>query len=1454
MRGEVRRFHAGHGFPFRRLSPFGPLCILLVTFAGAYAGRLLPSASARAYEPGGVKILPSDTPEQLAAKAACVLPSDRQIAWQSLEFQAFVHFGMNTFTDREWGLGTEDPKIFNPTDFDADQWIAAFKAAGIRGVIVTAKHHDGFCLWPSRFTEHSVKASPWRDGKGDVVREVSEACRKAGLKFGFYLSPWDRHEPSYGDSPRYNEHFKNQLHELLTNYGEISEVWFDGACGEGPNGKRQVYDWQGFWDLIRKLQPGAVISIMGPDVRWIGNEAGVNRESEWSVVPVAQMDDRPAEKDPGGIAGLNAMAPDLGSRQAIAEVAKKGGRLIWYPAQVDVSIRPGWFYHAAEDTKVKPLDELLDIYYGSVGGNAQLLLNVPPDKRGRIHENDVRRLKELGDRLRATFADNLASGAGYHADMTPGSYFDDERGFFVPGGELGFTFERDLGGAKTFNVAMLQEDIRGGQKVESFAFDVWDGQKWTEIARGTTIGWKRLLRFPAVMASKVLVRVLKARSEPELRPFGLYLDSPRSEIRPTLTPVPVATPGLERFVLDLGGSWKFVQLPPARFWENTVDPSSWPSIDVPGEWAIQGWNLAQNVECAYKRRVDVPKDFASRHLVLRFDGVYSYARVWVNGTFVRDHHGGFTSWESDVTNLVKPGGPAWLTVGVTDMSDEISWGSNYAKHNIGGILQGVRLVALPRIHATRLQVETSLDGAYRAGTLKVTAGLSLDPEEAAELRLTLTDPAGKTVPLSPGTIRLSDVEPEKTISIPVGEVATWDAEHPRLYRLEASVMSFGKAVEVLSRDVGFRVIEVRGNKLLVNGRDVKLRGGCRHDVHPLKGRAVTPDLDETDSRLFRDANINFVRSSHYPPTETFLAACDRYGIYVEEENAVCFLGTHGNLATSDDPAYADRFLGQFAGMIERDRSHPSVIMWSLGNESKWGENIRRLYEYVKKEEPSRPLIWSYPDTVPKGTLGYDVYSLHYPNFDADLKSAALPKLNDEWAHVACYNVETLKRDPGVRDFWGASIAKFWENAFTSDGCLGGAIWGLIDDVFFLPGSSCGYGEWGIIDGWRRPKPEYWHVKKAYSPVRIKDAAITNAVVGAPLCIPVKNWHDHTDLSEIEVAWSVGGKSGRMAGPEVPPHGEGTLVIPAVQWKDGDVIHLAFSRPGGPVIDEYALPIGEPAKAAEPRPAGPAPRVVEDSHSIAISGSGFSVVFDKATGLIAKAERDGRKLIVGGPIPDAAPAVFMPWSLTSIEAKSDGTAAVVAVHGSYAGTLAAYEFGIDGGGLLSVAYDIEGRPEGASETGLAFILPPEAESMSWKRTGLHSVYPDDHVGRSEGTAVRVRPGDADVYRNAPVWTWSADMADFFLFGKDHAGYGATQDFRSLKASIRQAEVGFLGTKARLVVLSDGSEAVRAEVLPDGTVRLNVIDHFAYPDLGWGNDGGQKNLPGVVKGKAWLKLLD
>ena len=485
-----------------------------------------PNAGPRAF----VVINAGDDAAAIVRKAATVVPSPAQLAWQEREFTAFAHFGMNTFTDREWGQGTEDPKLFNPTNFDARQWVRVIRDAGMKMIIVTAKHHDGFCLWPSALTEHSVKNSPWKGGKGDVVAEVSAACREESLAFGVYLSPWDRHEPSYGDSPRYNEHFRGQLRELLTNYGPISEVWFDGANGEGPNGKKQIYDWPSYYKVIRELQPQAVIFGMAPDVRWVGTESGYGRETEWSVVPADVPDPSAGAIPPGhpldgAFSPKDLTADDLGSRARIASAKA----LAWYPAETDVSIRPGWFYHPKEDGQVKSPDKLVDIYFSSVGRNGVLLLNIPPDKRGRISDFDAEALNGMRRILDETFKTNLAAGAGNRASSEvaahPGAAAvdGDAKTYWSPNGDGGSSWiEFDLGGDKTFDCAMLQENIALGQRVESFHLEAEAGGVWKEFAKGTTIGYKRLLRFPPVAAFKVRLTIDQARAIPTIAHFGLY--------------------------------------------------------------------------------------------------------------------------------------------------------------------------------------------------------------------------------------------------------------------------------------------------------------------------------------------------------------------------------------------------------------------------------------------------------------------------------------------------------------------------------------------------------------------------------------------------------------------------------------------------------------------------------------------------------------------------------------------------------------------------------------------------------------------------------------------------------------------------------------------------------------------------------------------------------------------
>ncbi len=464
-----------------------------------------------------------DVPKAALRKAAHVKPTERQLAWQELEFTCFVHFGMNTFTGKEWGAGKEDPKNFNPSQLDVDQWVETCQAAGMKMIILTCKHHDGFCLWPSKYTEHSVKNSPWQNGQGDVVREVADACRKAGLKFGVYLSPWDRHEKTYG-SQRYNEFYKKQLTELLTNYGPITEVWWDGACGEGPNGKRQVYDWKGYIEVVRKLQPNAAIFGMGPDVRWVGNENGLARESEWSVIH--EDDGRLPDEHASG----DRTEKDLGNRRYLASAKQ----LRWYPAECDVSIRPSWFYRKGDDEKVKSLDRLLEIYYRSVGRNAVLLLNLPPDQRGLFHENDVARLKELREVLDQTFGTNFVNGATAKADdvrdqapkFAAKNLIDgDKKTYWTTNADVvSGSVTIDLDKTVTFDTAMIAEFIPEGQRVETFSIEAFDAKAnaWKTIANSTTIGYKRLLRFEPVTASRVRLNILDSRDCPLISEFGLF--------------------------------------------------------------------------------------------------------------------------------------------------------------------------------------------------------------------------------------------------------------------------------------------------------------------------------------------------------------------------------------------------------------------------------------------------------------------------------------------------------------------------------------------------------------------------------------------------------------------------------------------------------------------------------------------------------------------------------------------------------------------------------------------------------------------------------------------------------------------------------------------------------------------------------------------------------------------
>lgn len=434
-----------------------------------------------------------------------------------MEFYGFLHFTVNTFTDKEWGYGDESPSVFNPTAFDADQIVQTAKAAGMKGLILTAKHHDGFCLWPSKFTEHSVKHSPWRNGKGDVVKEISEACRRYGLKFGIYLSPWDRNHKDYG-KPEYITYYRNQLRELLTNYGPIFEVFLDGANGGdgyygGARETRRIdretyYDWPNTWALIRKLQPNAnIFSDAGPDVRWVGNERGVAGETCWATL------------------NRNDFVPGRADEARLNRGDRPGTD--WVPAECDVSIRPGWFYHEKEDNKVRTPEDLMDLYFSSVGRGGSFLLNLPIDRRGRIHENDVKSLLEFRKHLDQTFMTNLAKGARIIAtnsrrQFSPINLIDDSRESYWTTdkdiAELVISFAKPV----TFNVVRLREYLPLGQRIEAFELDAWDEGGWKQFAKGTSIGSCRLTRSNYITTTKVRLRITQAAAPPALSEIGIF--------------------------------------------------------------------------------------------------------------------------------------------------------------------------------------------------------------------------------------------------------------------------------------------------------------------------------------------------------------------------------------------------------------------------------------------------------------------------------------------------------------------------------------------------------------------------------------------------------------------------------------------------------------------------------------------------------------------------------------------------------------------------------------------------------------------------------------------------------------------------------------------------------------------------------------------------------------------
>jgi beta-galactosidase len=933
--------------------------------------------------------------------------------------------------------------------------------------------------------------------------------------------------------------------------------------------------------------------------------------------------------------------------------------------------------------------------------------------------------------------------------------------------------------------------------------------------------------------------------------------------------------GIKKPVVSLNGTWKFSMTPPEKFWENGVDFHNWPDIQVPGECQMQGFAIKHDLPYVYKQKFLVPEDFSEKQILLNFYGVYSYARVWVNGTFVREHFGGFTKWNCDISNLVKAGEEAILTIEIVDRTDDISYASGYAKHQIGGILRDVELVALPLQNFKNLYFETDLDENYKNADLKVF--YELTQNLPAKIKVEISNDKNEIVESIENEVSLSVGK----LTVPMKNPKKWDAEHPYLYTVVTTLFENEKEILKTSQKIGFREVVVEGNKLLVNGKPVKLRGACRHDIHPTLGRMTTADYDKQDVLLAKEANMNFIRTSHYPPSEKFLEYCDEYGIYVEDETAVCFVGSHRTLAyqatgaTQNDSAFTARYLSQLEEMVQNHRNHPSVIIWSIGNENVFGSNFVESNKWVKQNDTTRPVIYSYPGQVPDSLKIYDIISMHYPDWKGNLNqygvtskgfsSPEMPMLFDEWAHVACYNNFELKEDPNVRNFWGQSLDSMWTYTFESDGGLGGAIWCMIDETFMLPenldgfnkwwgildpniipatymGPCVGYGEWGIIDTWRRKKPEFWNTKKAYSPTKIYIKQIDNFESGKDLLVPVHNRFDHTNFSELKIVWKYGNQNGNLENVNLEPHSKGELAIPGNDWKTGAKLNLCFFQNDTFLIDEYNIQIGE-REVKLPNCESGNLNVAESENLITLSGKNFVVDVNKTTGLLGNVRVNNELLIQSGPYINLKmpgrrvqySTVFMQdfatnWQLKNFKYELKNGMAEIQTDGKYDSISAKFTIQIDENGVFNIDYEVKNnlKDNYIQEAGLKFLVGDNFQKLAWDRDSYFSAYPENHLGASVGEVdLTLKPEMK--YREKPQHNWEMDSRNFYYFGLNEE-LPFTNIARSLKENIYSFSLKT--ENAKIEVYSDGKQACRFDKV-DGKNTLIVNDLWDYNSLLWGN---------------------
>ena len=923
------------------------------------------------------------------------------------------------------------------------------------------------------------------------------------------------------------------------------------------------------------------------------------------------------------------------------------------------------------------------------------------------------------------------------------------------------------------------------------------------------------------------------------------------------SPRPAWVSGVDQPVVSLNGAWQYTLNAATNFPPQTVKSADWKDVSLP--WSIWGNSVG------YRRTFTLPPQWKGQRIKLQFETVEGNAGVFVNGKEVRNHDAQFLPFEADITDALTPDSEQVVAVRVTPHKYKF-WAN-------GGISGNVTLFALPPVHLARFHTETTFDTAFKNATLRTfltVANEGAAPADRTEVVFTLTDAEGKPVPLGDtAKVVLPVVTPgqnaERTVEIPVASPRHWDMEHPYLYTLTAELRQNGKAVQRGTRRVGFRQITFADNVMLLNGQMVRLRGAVVHRVHMTRGYAWGDETWRNMARMFRDTNLNALRVNP-APSESFLDACDELGLLVQCAVPLTWVRATAQLAP-------DMCL-MTAELIEAHRSHPSVFLWELANESGWGSGFDASAGVAQQLDPARPVMIAGGGTAPVAGL----LSRHYPglgltraefvaptNIPAWAEALpALPKLTkrqsiySEYCHIHAYDQAGIATDPGVRDYWGWAMVNHYERTvYGNPQALCGMVFSGND---YIDQGIYGSMPWGFLDAWQRSKPEHWHVRKTHSPTRVFQTEIKRPPTGTPLRIEVHNRNDFSDLSEIAIEWSAAGKTGKVTAT-AKPHKIGVIEIsdPTVCAK-ADALELRFTSPRGFTIDEYRLPITDgvaPVASAPVKASGAA--VLEQDATVYRVHAGKTVwEFDKTTGLIRNGAVDGVTVVTGGPFPVCS-GELTDWQPQAVEAKSDGADVVLVLRGSFAngktdkGKVAvdgSCRLRVTGGGALQVAYEwspVAVAKLNSRELGAGFVVSRACDTLSWKRRGLWTVYPNDHIGRLEGraTAFRDPSGKADDPKQQPTWPFSQDQTE-----------NGTADFRGTKHNILHAALT-TANGIGLRVESDGSHHTRSYVAGNA-IRLLVLHHsgnlndkFAGKDI---RDNPTLDAKSRIEGATTLRLVN